>query len=226
VKQQQGVAADFAQRDFLQGEQRMIPGEGDGDSIPPDDFLAQFLSGFGMHRETRIDLTVVQGLGHFADGHFVDSDFGQRFFLAAMGQQSDKLRLGQMVGKADAQLPAVVVFRGAHAGAGAFHERQQAAGFVPEDLASMSELQASLLVADQVNSPSRFHLMDRSGKGRGFDVNLDRGAGEALFLGNGQEVTQITHSHTMSPCDVVLRPKTKSLRLKAKILQSARNRGI
>jgi hypothetical protein len=155
----------------------------------------QCLAGFGMHRETGVDLAVIQGIDHLGDAHFGDSDFGEGFFLAAEGQQLDDLRLRQMVSEADAQLPAVAPFRGTHAGTDVFHERQHAAGIVPKDLAGSGEPYAPLLAEDQGNLQIRFDFPNRPGKGRGINVNLCRGVDEALFFGNGQEVAKISKSH-------------------------------
>jgi hypothetical protein len=49
---------DFAPRDAVQGEQRVLPGQGDGKAIPPDGLLAQSLGEtgqFGGYREPGID---------------------------------------------------------------------------------------------------------------------------------------------------------------------------
>jgi hypothetical protein len=39
MEEQDGVSADFAQGNRGQGKQRMIPGQGGGEAIPPGDFL-------------------------------------------------------------------------------------------------------------------------------------------------------------------------------------------
>ena len=142
-----------------------------------------------MYRESGIDLIVIQGFDHFADRHFKDSDFGKWGFFTATSQQPDELRLCKMVREADAQLPAIALFRGMQSGSRAFHERQHAAGFVPEYFTGPSELYASMYALEQRNLQVRFQFPDRSGKRRWLNMNLGCGAGKTLLFGANQKIT-------------------------------------
>jgi hypothetical protein len=81
------------------------------------------------------------------------------------------------------------MFRGTHAGTGAFHGRQYAASFVTKGLASRGEPQAALLAMDQRNLQVGFQFPNRSGQRGSFNMHSGRGAGKTLFFGDGQEIT-------------------------------------
>src|SRR5690606_31855470 len=140
MAQNQRVPSHLLERDFLQGEKRVVSRDGNDGAIGPDDFLDEPCTKLGMDSEARIDLVVHQCLDHLADGHFNDFYLGEGLFLSAARQQFGQVGLSKTVSQADAQPAAITFLRRKDTTLRVVYQAEYASYFIPEYFTSPGQV--------------------------------------------------------------------------------------